>query len=151
MVIRKFRREDALELSKIIKECFLSLDLGKHTKAGINLQIENNSPDNLITRSRKINYFVAEIDGKLVGICGFDEIKVHTLFIDIHHHKKGVGSKLLLKILQEAKSKGVTKLSTWSTIYAYPFYLKYGFQKVKDIKLPEGKEGITLIEMRKEL
>lgn len=150
MIIRKFKKEDAVEISRIIKECFLSLDLGKHTKEGINFQIENNSADNFIKRSEKINYYVAEIKGKVAGICGFDEIKVHTLFIDIQHHKKGIGSKLLFKILQEAKNKGMTKISTWSTIYAYPFYLKYGFCKLKEIKLPEGKEEITLIEMEKE-
>ena len=149
MIIRKFKKEDAIEISRIIKECFL--DLGKHTKVGINLQIENNSPNNLITRSRKINFYVAEIDGKLAGICGFDSQKIHTLFIDLYNHKQGIGSKLLQRIMKEAKSKGVSMLKTWSTMYAYPFYAKYGFHGLKEIKLPVGKEDIILIEMEKKL
>ncbi len=64
MIIRKFKREDATEIHRIIKECFLSLELGKHTKEGIDVQIKNNSPENLFERSKKINYFVAEINGK---------------------------------------------------------------------------------------
>lgn len=151
MIIRKFKKEDANEISRIIQECFLSLDLGKHTNAGINLQIENNSPDNLITRSRKINYYVAEIDGKLAGICGFDNQKIHTLFIDLRYHKQGIGSILLQRIMKEAKNKGISTLKTWSTMYAYPFYAKYGFRGLNEIKLPEGKEDIILIEMEKKL
>lgn len=151
MIIRRFKKEDAIEISRIIKECFLSLDLGKHTKVGINLQIENNDPDNLIARSRKINYYVAETNGRLVGICGFDENKIHTFFIDLHFHKQGIGSKLLLRIMKEAKNKGITMLTIWSTVYAYPFYVKYGFHGLKEIKLPEGKDDIILIEMEKKL
>lgn len=150
MIIRKFKREDAIEIHRIIKECFQSLDLGKHTKEGINYQIRNNSPENLIERSKKISYFVAEVNGKPVGICGFDQYKIHTLFIVPNYQKKGIGKKLLLKVLKEAKNKGITKLKTWSTIYAYEFYVKYGFRGLKEIKLPEGKEDITLIEMEKE-
>lgn len=151
IIIRKFKAEDAEEIYQIIKECFLSLDLGKHTKEGIRLQLKHNSPENLIERAKKINYFVAEIDGKLIGICGYDETKLHTFFISLHHQKRGIGHKLLLKVLQEAKNKGITKLITWSTLYAYPFYSKYGFKNLKEIKLPEGKEEITLIEMEKRL
>jgi N-acetylglutamate synthase-like GNAT family acetyltransferase len=151
MKIRRFKKEDAIEISKIIKKCFLTLDLGKHTKVGINLQIENNSPENLIIRSKKVNYYIAEKDGKPVGICGFDQYKIHTLFIDLDYHKKGIGKKLLLYILKEAKSKGIKKVKTWSTFYAIPFYSKLGFSGSKEIKLPEGKEEIILIEMEKEL
>lgn len=151
MRIRKFKNEDAKEIYGIIKECFLSLDLGKHTKEGIRLQVERNNPENLIKRSKEVNYFVAEIRGKLVGICGYDEIRVHTFFVDPTYQKKGIGYKLLHKVLKEAKNKGIAKLVTWSTLYARPFYSKYGFKGLKEIKRPEGREDITLIEMEKSL
>lgn len=151
MVVRRFRIEDAEEISRIIKECFNKLDIGKHTKEGIALQIEYNNPKHLIENSKNFIYFVAEIDGKPVGICGLDQAKIRTLFIDPHCHNKGIGKVLLLRILREAKSKGVKKLITWSTFYAVPFYTKFGFREVREIKLPEGKEDIVLIEMQKEL
>lgn len=151
MIIRRFRNEDAEEISKIIQRCFETLDIGRHTKEGITLQIKYNSPKNLIENSKKINYFVVEIDGKPIGICGYDEIKLCTFFIDIHHQKTGIGSKLLLKVLEEAKNKGITKLKLWSTLFARPFYSKHGFKGSKELKLPEGKEDIILIEMEKNL
>lgn len=151
MIIRRFKNEDAQEISKIIKECFETLDIGKHTKEGIALQIEYNDPEHLIENAKNFIYFVAEIDRKLVGICGLDKAKIRTLFIDPHHHHKGVGKELLTIILEVAKSKGIKRLTTWSTFYARPFYSKFGFKEVKEIKLPEGKENIILIEMEKDL
>lgn len=53
--------------------------------------------------------------------------------------------------MEEAKSKGLKRVITWSTFYARPFYTKYGFKEVKEIKLPEGEEDIILIEMEKNL
>ena len=66
MEIRKFKKEDAIEASLIIKECFQKLDIGKHTDRGIQLQIEGNSPENLIKRSENIKYFVASIQPKAI-------------------------------------------------------------------------------------
>lgn len=151
MIIRKFEKEDAVGIYKIIKECFESLEIGGHTKKGIALQIKYNSPKNLIKNSKKINYFVAEINEKLVGIGGYDQTKIRTFFVDPHYHKKGIGKKLLSKILEEAKNKGVKKLLVWSTFYAQPFYAKFGFAAHKEIKPPEGKDNIILIEMEKKL
>lgn len=151
MIIRRFKNEDAKEIHRIIKECFESLEIGKHTKKGLALQIKSNSPENLIKNAKKIIYFVAEIDVKPVGICGLDKSKIRTFFIDLRFQKKGIGKKLFSKILEEARSKGVKKLITWSTFYAVPFYSYFGFKEIKEIKLPKGKEDIVLVEMEKKL
>lgn len=151
MIIRRFKNEDAETISKIIKECFETLEIGKHTKEGIALQIAYNDSKHLIENSKNFNYFVAEDNGKPVGICGLDQAKIRTLFIDLHYQNRGIGKALLSRILQEAKSKGAKKLITWSTLYARPFYFRFGFKQVKEIKLPEKKEDIILIEMEKNL
>ena len=46
MQIRKFKEADAAETSWLIKERYLKLDIGGHTKKGIALQIEGNSAEN---------------------------------------------------------------------------------------------------------
>jgi len=151
MEIRKFKKEDAVEASLIIKECFEKLDIGKHTDRGIQLQIEGNSPENLIKRSENIKYFVAIENDKVIGICGYDEEKVHTLFVEIKYHKFGIGRKLLNKVLHEAKNEGLKSITTWSTIYAENFYESFGFKKINDINITESTKDIVLIEMEKEL
>lgn len=88
---------------------------------------------------------------RIVHYFPHDQFKIHTLFIDLNYQRKGIGKKLLLRILKEAGNKGIKKLFTWSTYYAYHFYKKFGFTGSKEIKLPEGKEDIILIEMEKKL
>ncbi|MBI2970995.1 MAG: GNAT family N-acetyltransferase [Candidatus Aenigmarchaeota archaeon] len=147
--IRKFRKEDAKEVSQIVKNCFLKLDIGGHTKSGIQLQIELNRPGSLVKRSENITYYVALDDGKIIGVCGYDNYKVHTLFVDIAYQKKGVGKELLSKVLHEAEKDGLEKIVAWSTFYARKFYESFGFTKIKNIYLPEGKKDMVLIEMEK--
>ena len=149
MEIKKFNKEDAEKVSQLIKECFLNLNIGGHSKRGIELQIDSNSPENLEKRSEDIKYYVALNNNEIIGICGYDREKVHTLFVDINHQKKGIGKKLLTKILDEAKNEGLKSIKTWSTFYAEKFYNSFGFIKREEIYLTESSKDIILIEMEK--
>ena len=151
MKIRDFRKEDAPRASSLIVECYQKLDVGGHTAIGLKIQIAGNSPENLLKRAGTINYFVAVDNDRVIGICGYDEEKIRTLFVDTKYQKLGIGSKLLETVLQEAKKEGLKTVTTWSTILAEPFYSLAGFQRVGEIALPPGKREIVLIEMVKTL
>ena len=151
MLIRKFKNSDAVSASSLIKECFDAIDLGGHTEEGKRLQIEGNSPQNLINRAQSTRYFIAIDTGRIVGICGYDKYKVQTLFVDIGYQNQGIGKALLNKILLEALNEGLTSLKTWATFYSELFYHKSGFEKTGEIHLPEGKNDIILIEMECDL
>ena len=92
MKIRKFEKTDAGAASHITNNCFLNLDIGGHTKKGIELQIERNIPENLIKRAETIKYFVATDNSKLIGICGHDAQKV-PLYLWILIFKNAVSVK----------------------------------------------------------
>ena len=149
MKIHRFRTEDAKEVSSLIKNNFIKLDLGGHTQEGIRLQIKGNNPKNLIKRSKYIDYFVSIDKNKVTGICGYDREKIHTLFVDIHYHGKGIGRQLLEKVIEEGKKKGVKNFKTLSTFYAEGFYIKSGFKRIRELSFPEETRDIILIEMEK--
>jgi predicted N-acetyltransferase YhbS len=151
MEIRKFTDRDAVSVSALIKECFDTLDLGGHTEEGKRIQIGANSPQNLLGRAQHVRYFIAVNEGEVVGICGFDQNKVQTLFVDIRYQHMGIGKALLHKVLTEAMNEGLTSLKTWATFYSERFYSKAGFKKVGEIHLPEGRNDIILIEMQCDL
>jgi N-acetylglutamate synthase-like GNAT family acetyltransferase len=135
----------------MIESCFTELELGGHTEEGKRLQIAGNQPDQLIGRSKTTTYFVATIDGSIVGICGHGGGKVRTLFVDISHHRRGIGTALLTRVLADAKRCGLTQICAWSTIHAQPLYASLGFEKKRQVFLPEGASDIILIEMSKDL
>jgi len=145
--IRAFEIRDAQDVFSIIKECFNKIDLGMHTSSGIQIQLEGNSPEKLIEKSHKVRYFVAIQNTKVIGICGHDHERIHTLFIKPDYHHEGIGGKLLDFVLQHAKIEGLSEIRTWSTYFAVDFYKRFGFQVLNDIYLPEGKRDIGLVEM----
>ena len=151
MDIRPFEDGDAQKVSSIIERCFTRLDLGGHTPEGTQIQIAGSQPVNLITRSRTTRYFVATVDGSVVGICGYGDGKVQTLFVDIDHHGRGIGKALLTTVLADAEQNGLTKIITWSTMYAEDLYYSFGFEKEREVCLPEGSRDIILVEMCKKL
>ena len=151
MKIRLFEHEDALVVTAIIEKCFTRLELGGHTPEGIRIQIAGSQPDSLITRSLTTRYFVATVDGAIVGICGYGDGKVQTLFVDIDHHGRGIGKALLTTVLADAEKSGLTKIVTWSTMYAEDLYASFGFRREREVCLPEGSSDIILIEMGKKL
>ncbi len=151
MNIRPFEDGDAATVSSIIERCFTRLDLGGHTPEGTQIQIAGNRPDSLITRSLTTRYFVATIDGAIVGICGHGGGKVQTLFVDIDHHGRGIGRALLTAVLADAEQSGLTQVITWSTMYAEDLYSSLGFEREREVFLPEGSSDIVLVEMSKRL
>ena len=151
MEIRKFTDKDAISVSAIIKECFNTIDLGGHTEEGKRIQIESNSPENLIKRAQNVRYFVVCEANRIIGICGYDRYKVQTLFVDVDHQKRGIGKALLHKILMKAVKDGLLSIDTWATFYSEKFYHAFGFERKGEIHLPDGRSEIVLIVMKKNL
>lgn len=146
--IKPFRKEHADEVSSLIRKCFETLYIGGHTQKGIEIQVEHNSPENLIKRAESIKYFVAIRGERVTGICGYDSQKVHTLFVDPEFQSRGIGRALLSKVLEKARNEGIRCLITWSTLYAEDFYSAFGFVKMREINFPQEKPDITMVEMK---
>ena len=78
--------------------------------------------------------FVAEIDGKLVGtiLVGFDGHRgwIYSLAVEPDHRKKGIGSLLVKKAIQELKALGCLKVNLQiegDNSGTVSFYKKLGF------------------------
>jgi len=151
MHIRKFENEDAIRVSKIIKDGFQISNALYYDKNSIKEQVEANSPNNLIEKSKKVHYFVAVKNSIVVGFGGYDNKKVHTLFVDPNEQRQGIGKKILERILSEAKKEGIISLDTWSTFHAEKFYKSFGFKKIKNFILQCEKSSIEFVLMRNKI
>lgn len=149
--VRKFREEDAVPVSNIIKMGFRSIISDDYSKESVEWQIEENSPKKLIKKAKKVKYYVAVEGDKIVGFGGYNAEKVHTFFVDPEIHGKGIGSKILKRVLSDAKENGIKSVKCWATFNAVKFYSKFGFKKLKKLELKSGKKSITFMEMEKKL
>ena len=64
------------------------------------------------------------------------------------HRKDGVGSRLLTALEEEARRRGVERITLHAQLYTLEFYRKYGYQPVGPVF---EEAGIPHIEMHKAL
>lgn len=151
MRVRKFRKTDATKASNIVKRGFEISNARFYKKSSITEQVEANSPKNLIEKAKNVQYFVAVEKDEILGIGGYDTKKVHTLFVNPEHQGKGIGKKIIERILSEAEKDGIKSLDSWSTFQAEKFYAKAGFKKIKVFTLKCQHSSIDFLLMRKRL
>ncbi len=95
-------------------------------------------------------YFSATIDGRLAGCGGWSvsppigeklsgtghirHFATHPDFM-----RKGVGSAILIRCVDEAVSEGVVKLQCFSSHPGEPFYAQHGFSTVEPVNIMMGE------------
>ena len=149
--IRKFKKGDAIKVSNVIKKSFRSIISKNYTKESVEDQIKENSPKKILEKAKKVKYFVAVEKGKILGFGGYNEEKIHTFFVLPEMQGKGIGSRILEKVLTEAKKDGIESLKCWSSFNAENFYASFGFKKIKKLNLKTKNSSISFMEMVKEL
>jgi putative acetyltransferase len=83
-------------------------------------------------RIRGINPFVAEMNGQPVGYADVQENGyIDHFFVSGLHPRRGIGTTLMARILEEASMKGLACLTSNVSRTAQPFYEKFGFEVVE--------------------
>ena len=153
MEIRRFRPGDEAALFNVY---FMAI----HAVASRDYspeQIEAWAPADLdanlwAKRIQGIQPFVAELGGEIVGYADVQpDGYVDHFFVSGAHPRQGIGTRLMARIHEEAKSLGLTELTSDVSTTAEPFFALHGF-KVVERRLPVLR-GVTLQNalMRKEL
>jgi amino-acid N-acetyltransferase len=79
------------------------------------------------------NFFVAEISGKIIGVCGFkiwltEEAEIISSAVIEEYHRKGIGTKLNRRCIGRARTLGLTR---FFTLTKQPeFYISLGFVEI---------------------
>ena len=121
MNFEKVKLEDIDEMLKIEKKSF-------HSHWSRQTFVDEFSSDN--------GHYVAIKDGgKILGYSGFrhvlDEGHITTLAVSPKFRKKGIGTKLIMQLITDAKAKGLIKLYLevrQSNVAAQKIYKKLGFK-----------------------
>ncbi|MEM9549539.1 MAG: GNAT family N-acetyltransferase [Pseudomonadota bacterium] len=88
-------------------------------------------------------YYVAELDGRIVGAGGWtrdrqDKWLGHIRHVVTDHRalRQGVARAILGHTLTTARAAGIRRMECWSTYTAEAFYAAVGFKTVGDIDVP---------------
>lgn len=113
------------------------------------LQEELNNPNS--------EYFVAKLENNILGFAGIwkavDDVHITDIVVKKSNRQTGIGSKLLEKLIQTAKSQNFNSITLEVNEHNQPainLYLKYGFKNVGFRKKYYGNKDNAII-MTKEL
>ena len=99
----------------------------------------------LFCQLEEFRMYGAYLGEHLIGVCLMRcGGHVSLLFVETHYHKKGIGSKLLSYVTEEAKKKGLKKLTVNAAPAAVGFYEKKGFTPTGP---EQQKDGVRFLPM----
>ena len=146
--IRKFKDEDALEASDLIRKTLSEENSKFYLNSVIEYMYNEFSPKFLIELSKEREFFVAIENSKMIGTITIINDYIGTVFVNPGYHSKGIGTKLMETIENLAKERKIENLRLNSSINAVDFYEKLGYKKGEQSQSEEY--GITY-EMSKGL
>ena len=146
--IRKFRDEDALEVSELIRKTLSEENSKYYPNSVIEYMCNEFSPQFLIRLSKEREFFVAVDNIKIIGTITIIDDYIGSVFVNPEHHHKGIGTKLMETIENLVRKKHIKNLRLESSINAVEFYEKLGYKK--GVKSQSEEYGVTY-EMNKKL
>jgi amino-acid N-acetyltransferase len=86
------------------------------------------------------DFFVAEVDGEIAGVCGLslyweDLAEIRTLAVHEARGGKGLGSALVTACLEEAGALGVGRV--FALTYRPGYFERFGFRTIDKRELPQ--------------
>jgi GNAT superfamily N-acetyltransferase len=67
--------------------------------------------------------------------------RLQSLFVDQAYHRQGIGRRLVERFEDECRRQNATEIQCAATLYAIPFYLSMGYEKVGDVETGPCFEG----------
>jgi len=128
MIIRPMTRGDAEAIHEIHSACLIRTLVGRYTHAQITAWMDGRTPEGYIRASEAgERFFVAEVDGSVVGYASWEEDELLSLFVHPDRQSQGVGSALVATCLADAEGTGGAITKVKSVLGAEAFYAKHGF------------------------
>jgi putative acetyltransferase len=99
-----------------------------------------------------VTTFVAEDNGRLVGLCGLGaDGHLASLYVDGTEGRKGIGSMLLDKAICEARERGLLRLYSEASEFSKPLFEKFGFETFEVEHMVHEGVGFDRYRMQRNL
>ncbi len=149
-IVRKFKPEDACQVSRLITTTF-NAQVGRKLPSGVKKVFsEVNTSDKILELSKRGEVFVADKGGKIIGIiAGIDNNRVIRLFVYKKFQGQGIAKKLMRRLESLYKKRAAKSIHVRSSLYAVDFYNVMGYKKVT--RVIHNKDGMAYQPMIKYL
>ena len=132
-IIRRFKQGDETAIWRIKYDTIRKVNIKDYTEQ----QVQAWAPDQFDSeqwniRVKKMNPFVAEIDGVTVGYADIQsDGYIDHFFCHFDYQGQGVGKALMQSLFKQAQTEGTNRLYSHVSITAKPFFEHFGFVVIK--------------------
>lgn len=150
ILIRPARVEDGERILQLKIESIRTLNAPDYTAEQIEAVIESvNYWHHLESRLNEA-VFVAETQGQVIGVSSlFNWGVVSSLFVHPHYVRRGVGTRLLRAVENEARKRDWKVLSLTASLTGQPFYQACGYRTVGRSSLSCKGALVPIYDMEK--
>ena len=136
MIIERVKEEEIEEVSRMCRRSAVESMVPFYAPSVVEECVNNAlSPEALKKRMSWTHFYVAKIDGKIVG-CGaigpfwgsLDESSLFTIYVDPDEQGKGIGRKIIEVLENDEWGKRAKRIQIPAAIPAIPFYKKCGYE-----------------------
>jgi N-acetylglutamate synthase-like GNAT family acetyltransferase len=146
MNIRKAREKDRNRCLEIIVSCLREINSQDYDDDVINRLVEKYKEN--FMEMPGVSIFIVEREEQILGTAAITtQGQIRDVFIDIAQHRKGLGTRLMEKLEDIAKTENLEKVFLFAALSSVDFYKKLDY--IITERLDFGKEGIQ-IKMEKE-
>jgi len=137
--IRKYQKEDLGQVCELICCVFKQFQSLEGTKDSVEHYLSyynykvNGESLNVAFLSSPI-MLVAEDNNKIVGVLRGKENRLVNLYVIGEYHRKGIGGRLYCEFEKRVLKLGSKQVKIRSSLYAVPFYQRYGYKKVTGVR-----------------
>jgi citrate lyase synthetase len=143
VIIREIKKIDRKRCIEIINSCLMEINSRNYSPKFIKYLKKSYSKNYL--RRPEIYTSIIEQNEMIIGTGSISaKGQIRDLFIDIKHHRKGYGKKLLVYLEDVAKSKNLKKSFLYSAISAVKFYKSQGYTQVDQLDHGDGNIEIKM-------
>ena len=155
MEIRRFKEEDAKEVSDLIRKTILISNTKDYPKDLMDALIETETPEHVLQRASWTHFYVVVDKQQIVG-CGAigpywgkeDESSLFTIFVLPEYQGKGIGRAIIETLEKDEYFLRAHRIEIPASITGVPFYLKMGYNYKDGITEPDEEHLIRLEKNR---
>ena len=150
--VRRFRRDDAREVSELIVRTLRTSNIKDYSSEYIENDVKMFTPESVLQRASWTHFYVVVHDEKIVG-CGAigpywgkeDESSLFNIFVLPEYQGKGVGRRIMEALEKDEFFLRAKRIEIPASITACEFYKKFGYTYKNGVTVPD-EEGIFRLE-----
>lgn len=150
-VIRQFESGDAEEVSRLITDDLLLVNVVDYGEAAVKQMALLYSPEWVLRYAQSGETYVAVLGAEIVGTVTLDLERARSLFVRIDHQRQGIGKLLMRHIEEAARRQNNTRVDLLANVAAVDFYRNLGYVQGENREIEVGGARMTVVAMEKVL